>query len=264
VLAQEVGDQRAQARALLLDGVAATEGDQVEEAIPSLEESLVLFREMGDTANMAMAMSALARAEGKRGNHERAKPLLRDAVRLQVQLGTFIDFIGPLVALSFMAMQTPVQPEGARCAAQVFGVMAAWSEKMAQLGGKSPWAMGPFQQGIEQVTAILGANAFAQAFEIGKQMTPVDLVRLAEHITAFPSPVILSGPPHPAPAHAHLTARELEVLRLVSTGLTNAQVAQHLSVTPRTVNAHLTAIYSKLGVSTRSGAIRYALDHQLG
>lgn len=33
---------------------------------------------------------------------------------------------------------------------------------------------------------------------------------------------------------------------------------------PRTINAHLTAIYSKLGVSSRSGAIRYALDHQLG
>jgi len=135
-LAQEVRDQRAQARALLLDGIAATVSDQVEEAIPSLEESLVLFREMGDTANLAMAMSALARAEGKRGNHELAKPLLRDAVRLQVQLGTFIDFIGTLVALNFMAMQTPVQPEGARCAAQVCGVMAAWIEKMAPTGRK--------------------------------------------------------------------------------------------------------------------------------
>lgn len=65
-------------------------------------------------------------------------------------------------------------------------------------------------------------------------------------------------------AYGGLTAREVEVLRLVSTGLTNAQIAHHLSVTPRTVNAHLTAIYSKLGVASRSGAIRYALDHQLG
>jgi len=263
-LARELKDQRAVAHALLLDGFAATEGDQVEDAIPSLEESLALLREMGDTANLAMAMSTLARAEGKRGNHERAKPLLREAVRLQVQLGTYIDLIGPLVALSFMAMQTPAEPEGARYAAQVFGVMAAWTEKMAQLGGTSPWAVGPFQQGIEQVTAILGAHAFVHAFAVGKQMTPADLVRLAEHITAFPSPAILSSPPHHAPAHAHLTAREVEVLRLVATGLTNAQVAHHLSITPRTVNAHLTAIYSKLGVASRSGAIRYALEHQLG
>jgi DNA-binding NarL/FixJ family response regulator len=155
-------------------------------------------------------------------------------------------------------MQAPQQPEGARYAAQVSGVMMARIEKL----GGSPWAAGPFQQGIEQLAAILGADAFAQAFDEGKQMTSADLVRLAEQITApqLPPPAL----PHPASAHSALTARELEVLRLVATGLTNAQVAQRLHVTPRTVNAHLTAIYSKLGVSSRSGAIRYALDHQLG
>lgn len=260
-LATAVGNQPAIARALLLDGAAATEADLVEEAIPALEESLVLFQEVGDTGNMALAMSTLARAEGKRGNHERAKPLLAQAVRHQVQLGNFIDLIGPLVALGFMAMHAPQQPEGARRAAQVFGVMTAWIEKM---GGKSPWAMGPLQQSIGQVTAMLGADTLAQAFDEGKHMTLADLVRLAEQITAPAPAVILPGPLHPTPAHAALTARELEVLRLVSTGLTNAQVAHQLSVTPRTVNAHLTAIYSKLGVSSRSGAMRYALDHQLG
>ena len=74
----------------------------------------------------------------------------------------------------------------------------------------------------------------------------------------------MGEPPQPPPSHGGLTARELEVLRLVATGLTNAQVAQQLHVTPRTVNAHLTAVYSKLGVSSRGGAMRYALDHQLG
>jgi DNA-binding NarL/FixJ family response regulator len=40
-------------------------------------------------------------------------------------------------------------------------------------------------------------------------------------------------------------------------------VAERLVISPRTVNAHLTSIYSKIGVSTRSAATRYALDHQL-
>ena len=263
-LARVVGNQLAAAKALFLDAIAATEGEQVEEAVPSLEESLVLFREMGDMGNMVMVMSTLARAESKRGNHERAKPLLRDAVRLQVQLGTFIDFIGPLVALKVMAMQTPAQPEGARRAAQVVGMMAAWIEKLTPVGGKSPWERGPFQQDIEQVRAMLGTDAFTQAFKIGKRMTSADLVQLAEHITALPSPVIQLVPPHPALTHDHLTVRELEVLRLVSTGLTNAKVAHCLSITSRTVNAHLTAIYRKLGVTSRNGAIQYALEHQLG
>ena len=260
-LTRAVGDHQAEARALLLGGLAATESDLVEEAIPALEEGLAFFREVGDTANMALAMATLARAEGKQGNDERVKPLLREAVRLLVQLGNFIYLVSPLVALGFMAMHSQEQPEGARSAAQVFGMLATWSEK---LGGTSPWDERPLQQTIEQLTAMLGADPFAQAFEVGKQMTPADLVRLAEQITAPAQETILSNPPRSAPAHSRLTAREVEVLHLVATGLTNAQIAHHLSVTPRTVNAHLTAIYRKLDVSSRSGAIRYALDHQLG
>jgi hypothetical protein len=107
---------------------------------------------------MAKVMGILARAEEKRGNHERAKPLLAKAVRLQVQQGNFIDLIGHLVALGFMAMHAQAQPEGARSAAQVFGVMTTWIEK---IGGKSPWAEGPHQQAIEQVTMMLGPDTFA-------------------------------------------------------------------------------------------------------
>ena len=62
---------------------------------------------------------------------------------------------------------------------------------------------------------------------------------------------------------AGLTAREVEVLRLVAAGLSNAEVAQRLVVSPRTINGHLTAIYGKLGVGGRGAAIRFALDHGL-
>ena len=61
---------------------------------------------------MAKAMSLLARAEGKRGNNERAKPLLLEAVRFLVQVGNYIDLQAPLVALNIMATYAPQQPEG--------------------------------------------------------------------------------------------------------------------------------------------------------
>ncbi|MCC6630025.1 MAG: AAA family ATPase [Chloroflexi bacterium] len=67
----------------------------------------------------------------------------------------------------------------------------------------------------------------------------------------------------PAALPAGLTAREAEVLRLVAVGLANAEIAARLSLSPRTVNAHLTTIYSKLGVATRGAAIRFALDRGL-
>ena len=60
-----------------------------------------------------------------------------------------------------------------------------------------------------------------------------------------------------------LTAREIEVLRLVAQGLTNEQVAERLIISPRTVDTHLTSIYSKIGVSSRVAATRYAMEHHL-
>ena len=60
-----------------------------------------------------------------------------------------------------------------------------------------------------------------------------------------------------------LTAREVQVLRLVAQGLTNEQVAEQLVISPRTVNSHLTSIFSKIGVSSRGAATRYAIEHNL-
>ncbi len=60
-----------------------------------------------------------------------------------------------------------------------------------------------------------------------------------------------------------LTAREVEVLCLVAQGMTNEQVAEQLVISPRTVNTHLTSIYSKIRVSSRSAATRYAIEQHL-
>ncbi|MGH8925629.1 MAG: LuxR C-terminal-related transcriptional regulator [Acidimicrobiia bacterium] len=62
---------------------------------------------------------------------------------------------------------------------------------------------------------------------------------------------------HPRSQHG-LTDRELEVLRLVAGGMTNAQIAEELVVSVRTVDTHVSNILTKLGVSSRSGATSYA------
>ena len=68
----------------------------------------------------------------------------------------------------------------------------------------------------------------------------------------------------PAPAYpAGLTAREVEVLRLLAEGLPDAQIAERLFLSPYTVKAHLRSIYGKLGVASRSAATRLALEHRL-
>ena len=60
-----------------------------------------------------------------------------------------------------------------------------------------------------------------------------------------------------------LTKREIEILRLVAQGLSDAQVAERLVLSPRTINAHLTSIYNKVGVNSRVAATRLALEKGL-
>ena len=55
----------------------------------------------------------------------------------------------------------------------------------------------------------------------------------------------------------------MEVLRLVAQGLSDAQIAQALVISPRTVNAHLRSIYSKLNITSRNAATHFAIERHL-
>jgi NarL family two-component system response regulator LiaR len=68
----------------------------------------------------------------------------------------------------------------------------------------------------------------------------------------------------PRAAHQHgLTERELDVLRLMVRGLTNAQIAQQLVVSRATANFHVSSILAKLGAETRTRAVALALQDRL-
>jgi DNA-binding NarL/FixJ family response regulator len=67
---------------------------------------------------------------------------------------------------------------------------------------------------------------------------------------------------HQGAAHG-LTGRELEVLALVSAGQSNRGIAEALTISEKTVARHLTNIYGKLGLSSRTEAVRYAFEQGL-
>ena len=64
-------------------------------------------------------------------------------------------------------------------------------------------------------------------------------------------------------SHEGLTAREVEVLRLLAQGMTIPQIAKRLILSAHTVNAHVRSIYTKLEVNSRSGVTRYAIEQHL-
>jgi DNA-binding CsgD family transcriptional regulator len=62
----------------------------------------------------------------------------------------------------------------------------------------------------------------------------------------------------PGRVRSRLTAREEQILRLVSRGLAGKQVARHLGISPKTVERHKTRIFAKLGVANQAAAVRAA------
>jgi DNA-binding NarL/FixJ family response regulator len=58
-----------------------------------------------------------------------------------------------------------------------------------------------------------------------------------------------------------LTRREIEVLRLLGEGLTNRQIGGRLFISPKTVEHHVSRVYSKLDLTTRAEAAAYAARH---
>ncbi|MBT5774261.1 MAG: alpha/beta fold hydrolase [Dehalococcoidia bacterium] len=69
----------------------------------------------------------------------------------------------------------------------------------------------------------------------------------------------MAGPPYPA----GLSGREVEVLRLVSMGASNPEIAERLVISINTVTSHLTHIYGKTGTNNRVEATRYAIERGL-
>jgi DNA-binding NarL/FixJ family response regulator len=155
-------------------------------------------------------------------------------------------------------------------AAQGEPVRAVWFMSAAQAGRE---AIGTPLQSLLQamheftmasVRTQLGEQAFDAAWTEGRMMTPEHVLLSLEPLPA--SKPVLSTQSSAAvapPSHAGLTPREMEVLCLLAQGLTSAQIAERLVIGLVTVNSHVRSIYSKLGVTSRSAATRYAIEHKL-
>ena len=114
------------------------------------------------------------------------------------------------------------------------------------------------------VDALTAAQATAQ--RLGAQPLRREIEALARRarieLTVPPSPATPSAPAEPGLATPTLTARELEVLRLVAVGYTNPQIGEALYISPKTASHHVSSVLTKLGVRTRFEAAGVA--HRLG
>ena len=103
---------------------------------------------------------------------------------------------------------------------------------------------------------------------VGRESADRDLpaaIRAAARGARFVSPALGAGleATRRSFAEDHLTAREIEVLRLIALGHTSAEVATALALSPRTVETHRARIHKKLGLTTRAEIVSYALRRRL-
>ncbi len=257
---KELGDKDGFASSCQLRGrLALSQGDAAT-ARSLLEESARIYRELGHRQNTAESLSLLARVEARLGAHARAHTLSEESLALAREVGDRSTIAFTMEGLAGVVLAQGNPKWTARL------LSAAESLRMANGTPLPPVERADYERLVATARTQLGQATFATAWAEGRTMT-LEQALASPGIVAIPEEVASSAQPIPVkrlPAYpAGLTAREVEILRLVVQGLTDAQVAEQLVISPRTVNWHLTSIYSKLQVSSRAAATRYAIELKL-
>ncbi len=248
-LFKEVGDKDGIASCFFFSGRLALSHGDVFTARSQLEKSLTLYREMGDRHRIAQSLCALAKVAAIQGDHTTARALYEESLAI-ARVGHKLNIASGLEGLaSMVALQG-----GPTWAARLWGAADALRDAM---GAPMATVERPaYEQAMAAARLKLGEKVFAAAWAEGRNMSPEQALSAQR-----PSPDLPSTSPATYPGG--LTAREVEVLRLLARGLSDKQIAQQLVISRRTVNAHLTSIYGKLQLSSRSAATRYAFEHHL-
>lgn len=224
---QQLGNKSGCARTLSILGRLALQQDDVEQATRCYHESLLLRQEAAEKEGVAAAFEGLARVATLQGNIRRAVHLFAAAEALRRTMGT------PLPPIERALYERAV---------------ASARAELDETAFAQAWAEG-------QVMTL--SQAMATALEVREQYT------LPQAPPTVPASPTLSQAGTSRTSHFGLTVRESQVLQLVSLGLTDAQIAEQLVISPRTAEAHVRSLLSKLGVSSRTAATRFAIAHQL-
>ncbi len=264
---RELGDKEGIADTLLLLSEIYFQRDDYDNTYSMVEQAIALFKELGDQWAISYSLIELADVVFMQGDAMKARKLTEESLSISIELG----YMGVIAfGLEHLAEISAAMGEPMR-AAQLWGVEEALRDGEIASGSFLPNMPSikheSYARSIADVRGRLGEKAFAIAWEEGRAMTPTQALEAQKSMsisTATPSE------PSPAPpanersgALDELTVREVEVLRLVARGLTNEKVGEQLIISSRTVNSHLTSIYAKIGVSSRSAATRYAIERKL-
>jgi DNA-binding CsgD family transcriptional regulator/tetratricopeptide (TPR) repeat protein len=297
-LAQAHDDDEAVARALHLLSFAATYQNDRDQALTFANQALAIFRELDNPHPLADILNRLGIEEHNHGDYTRAIGHYEEVQAIWRSLGCTWELVCVTTNLGVTAQ---AQGNIERAAAQyreslillqsigetwmmeeLLALIAALAaetgayEKAARLIGTTDhrlkligFALAPFvdvfyERARDDAHRALGEDTFALAREAGERLTVAEALGEAFDVaSAVATMSTIKDAGLDGPSHTCLTPRELEVLRLVAAGYSNAQIAAALFISVPTVKRHLTNVLSKIGLPSRSAATAYAHTHGL-
>jgi DNA-binding CsgD family transcriptional regulator len=138
-----------------------------------------------------------------------------------------------------------------REAARLYGATQSVRQRMGAPRFKI-WDAG-YEASVAALRNVMGEEDFDAAWAGGAELSTEEAIAYAQRGRGERK--------RPASGWASLTPAELDVVRLVSEGLANKDIATRLFVSPRTVQAHLTHVYTKLGLTSRVQLVQEAARH---
>jgi predicted ATPase/DNA-binding CsgD family transcriptional regulator len=231
-------------------GDVARRAGHVAEAHSWFTQSLEAFREVGDALGVAYALQSLGLVTLAMGKDTDAGRQFAEAIAIRRKLGDRRGIIESIEGVAAVAASVGA----ASSAVTLFGAADALRTAIASpIPAPDRALYAPLITGLRRT---LGTTAFDAAWGDGQAMPLQDA---AEHAASLAADLAA----HPDTPTIRLSEREIEVLRLVASGMTNAQAADRLFLSRRTVDAHMRRIYDKLDLTTRTDVVRFAVQHGL-
>jgi predicted ATPase/class 3 adenylate cyclase/DNA-binding CsgD family transcriptional regulator len=195
-----------------------------------------------------VALTTRARVSRAHGQRERADRDAHDALAQAAEIDAQVGVPDILECLADIVGDTGSHHDAAR----LYGAADAIRQRIGvvrfmihEVG---------YQASVAALRDAMGKKEFDSAWEEGAGLSTEEAIAYAQRGRG--------GRKRASSGWASLTPAELDVVRLVSEGLTNSEIATRLFISPRTVQAHLTHIYTKLDLTSRVKLVQEAARHR--
>ena len=260
-LNNELGEKEGIANIYSLSAQLTFRQGDISIARSQIEKSILLYKEIGQRRALAESQAILAQIALSQGERTEARVLYDESREIARELNHMW-----LIAVCLEGRARLAAEEGQLVwAVQLWGAADALRETI-----RVPIPLierAEYERSITTARTRLGEQDFVVAWEVGHTMTPEQAITSKGNAVIAPlaAPATTSSSAYPPPSThpAGLTAREVEVLRLVARGLTSGEIALELKIREKTVAHHLTHIFNKTNSENRAAAAAFAIRHGL-